>query len=114
MQQASVLILIAFGIFVVVWAVLEQCCFDRWLRYSFSFYPAVLWCVVGVAVKNFIFSSPIFITCLVIGCFTFLALIFRVPLIVWRSFTNPLYIDQVFPNNINNLWQKKEHFTTAL
>ena len=115
MHRSSVSVLSVFAVLVFVWTLLELSCLDKWLRYTFSFYPTVLWCMIGLGVQHFLIWSPIFILCVLIGLFVVISLVIRIPLVVWRSFTNPMYMDPVFNTGISsNTWPKKEYLTTAL
>jgi len=92
MNTTSLFILGAFGIIVLIWSLVELCVLDAWLRYTFTFYPTVLWCMLGVAFQQFYLWSHIFIACSIIIGFCVIVLIIRVPIVIWRSFNDPLLI----------------------
>ena len=114
MQMTSTIILGAFGLVVLVWSIIELSFLDKWLRYTFAFYPTVFWCILGVAVSQFRLWSSIFIACLVINAFCCVILIIRVPLVVWRSFNDPLYIEQTLPHKIDPRCFRQPSIITVL
>ena len=111
---SGIIVFVMFGIFVFVWSVLELCFLDQWFRYSFAFYITVLWCMTGVAFEHFYLWSTVFIICVVIILYCFLILIVRVPLVIWRSFNDPLYAEQTLPCKIDGPRPRQQCITTIL
>ncbi|XP_056423947.1 uncharacterized protein LOC130362877 [Hyla sarda] len=78
---------------VVLWFLLENFLFDKYVRYTLTVYPVVIVALSGALDKNFNESSPggndIFIAVLLaLACAIFAI---RLVLVIWRHFKQPFY-----------------------
>ncbi|XP_069015489.1 uncharacterized protein [Embiotoca jacksoni] len=79
----------------LVWFILENSILDKHVRFILSIYPAVIWALTGVYMKNYNAEAPthnnIFITALLaVACSLFAGRIF---LVIWKQIKKLLYAD---------------------
>jgi len=90
-----------YGGVTVTWFFVETAFFDRWTRYTFSVYPVVAWTACGIIARENNLTSPVAIAALSVLGSSVMALVVKVPLVVWRSYSRPLYIEQTIPHKID-------------
>ncbi|XP_069810989.1 uncharacterized protein [Dendropsophus ebraccatus] len=81
---------------VIIWFLLENFLFDKYVRYTLTVYPVVIVALSGAIDKNFSAASPdennIFAAVLLaVACALF---VLRLALVIWRHFKRPLYTRQ--------------------
>ncbi|XP_076799375.1 uncharacterized protein LOC143444131 [Clavelina lepadiformis] len=114
MQVASTVVWSVFVLLVALWIFIDIAVMDAWLRYTFTFYPTVVWIACGVMSNNFVMWSPVTIASIALVGLSILGITIRVPLVVFRSFTNPLYIEQTIPHKVDITRRKNGLVTTVL
>ncbi|XP_039266488.1 uncharacterized protein LOC120341947 [Styela clava] len=97
----SIAALGALGFILIFWFILDTFILDRWVRYTFSIYPTISWASAAILLRHFRPWSHVTIITLSILCAAFFILVLRLPLVVWKCFTYPLYITQTIPQEVD-------------
>ncbi|XP_018673225.2 uncharacterized protein LOC101242165 [Ciona intestinalis] len=114
MHITSTIALAVFGGVVLLWFITEMAVFDRWTRYTFTIYPTVAWIACGIIVRQFYPWSPVTICAITLLCLAVLILVIRVPIVVWRSYSDPLYVEQTIETKMVAVTPPTQCITTIL
>ncbi|XP_073344171.1 uncharacterized protein [Pagrus major] len=101
-MDAATLSLSILTVVLFVWFILENSVLDKYVRYILTIYPAVIWALTGVFMKNYDAANPtrnnIFtVALLASACALFVA---RIVLVTWKNINKPFYKD-VSPDDMS-------------
>ena len=80
---------------VLVYFVLENVVFEKFLRYTYTVWMVAIFALAGSISKNWTAGSRNSIFSLVLIALAGALFIVKIGLSIWRSFTRPLYVNQV-------------------